>query len=158
MQVEVIAETWAAIRTEKTRFGDSCFVSNLAIPNLERHGADLPAVIEAVVGSSEFEPVRRSERVVERNTLHLMLLYFEHADNHGHDPVPFLRSLSGPVLHNALVAIFQTWGPMRGSGRRRVMPRGLYEEWHTLIAQDPDWIGDRAALAAYHASGSLTLA
>ncbi|MGL6073394.1 MAG: hypothetical protein ACRC8S_04430 [Fimbriiglobus sp.] len=147
-----------ALRTEVTRFGDSCFVSNLAIPELVRHGSDLPAAIEAIVGSPEFELARRAEWLVERNTLHLLLVYFEQGDTHGHNPVPFLRSLSGPVLHEALVAVFQLWGPTRGAARRRLMPRELFEVWHTLMAADPEWVGDREALAGYHASGSLALA
>jgi len=132
-------------------------VSNLAIPKLVRHGTDLPTVIEAVVGSPVFESARRSEWQVERNTLHLLMGYFEQADARGHDPVPFLRSLSGSVLHEALVAVFQLWGPARGANRRRVMRRALYEAWHALMAQDPDWVGGREGLTGYHAAGSLSL-
>ena len=154
---EAAAETWAALRTDVTRFGDTFFVSNLAFPKLERHGADLPAVIESVVKCPEFEQALRSEWLVERNKLHLLLVYFEQADNHRHDTVPFLQSLSGPVLHEALVAVFQIWGPTRGANRRRQMPRALYEAWHALIVEDPKWIGDREGLARYHAAGSLSL-
>ena len=124
---EAIAETWAALRTDVTRFGDSCVVSNPAIPKLERFGADLPAAVEAVVASPEFEAARQVEWPAEPNTLHLLLVYFEQADDHGHDAVPFLRSLRGPVLHEALVVPSRVvvWAPGRdaadegGRGGRR---------------------------------------
>jgi hypothetical protein len=145
------------LRTDVTRFGDSCFVSNLAIPDLERHGADLLPAIESIVGATDFEKIRQSEWLVERNVLHLILVYFELADDHGWDSVQFLKSLRGPVLHEALIAVFQLWGPTRGANRRRTMPKALYDAWHTLMAEDPDWIGDREGLSRYVASGSLTL-
>jgi hypothetical protein len=154
---DVVAETWAALRTDVTRFGDSCFVSNLAIPKLERHGADLLPAIESIISRADFEKIRQSEWLVERNLLHLLLVYFELADDHKWDSVQFLRSLHGPVLHEALVAIFQLWGPTRGANRRRVMPKSLYEAWHALMAEDPDWVGDREGLSRYAASGSLSL-
>jgi hypothetical protein len=156
-RADVVAETWAALRTDVTRFGDSCFVSNLAIPELERHGADLLPVIESIVGATDFETIRQSEWLIERNLLHLLLVYFEMADDHGWDAVQFLRSLRGPVLHEALVAVFQLWGPTRGANRRRTIPKALYEVWHALIAEDPDWVGDREGLSRYVASGSLSL-
>jgi hypothetical protein len=37
------------------------------------------------------------------------------------------------------------------------MPRSLYETWHALMVQDPEWVGDREVLSGYHASGSLSL-
>ena len=115
-----------------TRYGDSCFVSSRAMGALRRHGADLPPAIAAVVGSPEFEPARRADAVVVRNTLHLFLLYFELAAAHGLDPVPVLRSLCGPELHEALVAVYQIWGPARGTGRRPAMPRAMYEAYQAL--------------------------
>ncbi len=154
---ERVEETWEALRTDVTRSGESCFVSNLAFSKLERHGTGLTATIEAVVGSPEFESARQAEWLVEQNTLHLMLIYFEQADAAKWDTVPFLRSLGGPMLHKALVAVFLLWGPSSGTNRRQVMPRTLYEEWHMLIARDPDWIGDREQISKYHAEGSLSL-
>jgi hypothetical protein len=156
-RAEVVAETWAALRTVVTRVGDSCIVSNLAIHELERYGAVLPPAIESIIGDTEFDRIRQSEWLVERNLLHLLLIYFELADDHGWDSVEFLRSLRGPVLHKALVAVFQLWGPSRGANRRRAMPKPLYELWHTLMAGDPDWVGDREGLCRYVASGSLSL-
>jgi hypothetical protein len=92
----LVAETWAALRTDVTRFGDSCFVSNLAISELERYGADLLPVIESIVSGTGFEKIRQSEWLVERNLAHLLLVYFEQADNHRWDSVQFLRSLRVP--------------------------------------------------------------
>jgi hypothetical protein len=156
-RADVVAEVWTALRTDVTRHADSCFVPNIAIPELERHGAELPAAIEAVVGDPEFEQARRSEWVVGWNLGHLLLVYFEQAGAHGWDTVPFLRSLRGPALHEALVAVYQLQGPMRGSARRRAMPRVLYDAWHALLGAGPDWVGDRDALSGYHAAGWLDL-
>jgi hypothetical protein len=157
VRAEVVAEIWTALRTDETRYADSCFVSNLAIPELERHGAELLPAIECIINSQDFEPVRQSEWLVERNLLHLLLVYFGLADDHGWDSAQFIRSLQGPVLHEALIAVFQLWGPTRGKNRRRAIPQALYEAWHSLMPQDPDWVGDREGLSRYVASGSLSL-
>jgi hypothetical protein len=157
VRAEVVAELWTALRTDVTRYADSCFVSNLAIPELERHGAALLPAIETIINSQDFELVRKSEWLVERNLFHLLLVYFELADDQGWDSAKFLRSLQGPVLHEALIAVFQLWGPTRGEKRRLAIPRSLYEAWHSLTPQDPDWVGDREGLSRYAASGSLSL-
>jgi hypothetical protein len=157
VRADVVFEIWAALRTDWTRFGDSCFASNLAIPELERYGADLLPAIESIVGATDFEKITQAEWLIERNLLHLLLVYFEMAAGQRWDSVQFLRSLRGRVLHEALVAVFQLWGPTRGANRRRVMPKALYEVWHALMAEDPDWVGDREGLSRYVASGSLSL-
>src|SRR5437899_611450 len=105
-RADVDAEVWAALRTDVTRVADSCFVSNLAIPELGRHGVEAVKAIERVVGSPEFARVRQVEWLVERNLLHLFLEYFGQADMHRWDSARFLASLDGPVLHEALVAVF----------------------------------------------------
>src|SRR5262249_46074061 len=114
VRADVVAEIWTALRTDVTRYADSCFVSTLAIPELERHGAELLPAIESIINREDFELVRQSEWLVERNLLHLLLVYFELADDHGWDSVRFIRSVQGPVLHEALIAVFQLWGPTRG--------------------------------------------
>jgi hypothetical protein len=157
VRAELVAEIWTTLRTDVTRFADSCFASNLAIPELKRHGAELLPAIESIINSPEFESIRISEWLVERNLLHLLLVYFELADDHGRDSTPFLRSLQGQVLHEGLVAVFQVWGPTRGKNRKRAIPQSLYEAWHSLMHQDPDWVGDREGLSRYVASGSLSL-
>ena len=157
LPADVEAEIWEALRTDVTRSPDSCFVSNLAIPALGRHGVEVVKAIERVIRGPEFEEARRSEWLVERNLLHLLLVYFEQADACGWDSARFLGSLEGQVLHEVLVAVFQLWGLARGANRRRVMPQALYEAWHALMARDPDWIGDRIALSEYLAEGSLSL-
>jgi hypothetical protein len=157
VQTVVVAELWSALRTDVTRYADSCFVSYLAIPELARHGAELLPAIESIIKSQDFESVRQSEWLVERNLLHLLLVYFELADDRGWNSAQFLRSLQGSVLHEALIAVFQLWGPTRGRNRRRAIPQTLYEAWHSLMPQDPDWVGDREGLSRYVASGSLSL-
>jgi hypothetical protein len=157
VQVDIVAEVWVALETDVTHFGDSCFVSNLAMGALRRHAAALPPAIAEVVGSPRFEPARRANALVERNTPHLFLLYFELSDAHGPDPTPLLRSLRGPVLHEALVAVYHVWGLPRGAARRPAMRRTLYEAYQALVAVDPDWVGDRNALSAAVAAGSLAL-
>lgn len=152
---DVVAEAWAALRTDVTRFGDSCFVSNMAMGALRRHGADLPPAIAAVVGSPEFEPARRADCLVATNTLQLFLLFFELSDAHGLDPVPLLRSLRGPALHQALVAVHVIWGLAGQKVRRPTISRALYEAFQALVAINPDWIGDRNALSAAVSGGSL---
>ena len=136
---EVVAEVWAALRTDVTHVGNSCFVTNRAMTRLARHGAARPAAVESVVNDAGFGPAVQTEPLVERNLLHLFLVYFERGDDCGWDAVPFVRSLRGVPLHAALVAVFHVWGPARGTGRRRAMPRALYEAWHALPDHDPDW-------------------
>lgn len=155
--IDVEAEIWRALRTQVTRVGDSCFASNLAIPELKRHGLEMVMAVERVVRSPEFEEARQSEELVERNLLHLLLVYFEQADAFGWNSAEFLMTLEGKLLHEALVAVFQLWGPTRGINRRRVMPRALYEAWHASIARDSDWIGGPTFLSGYVAAGSLSL-
>jgi hypothetical protein len=155
MQTEIVTETWLALRTIPTRFGDSCFSSNLAIPKLQRHGAELLPTIESIINSPDFDPIRESEQLVKINLLNLLLVYFELADDIDWDSIPFLRSLQGPVLHDALCAVFQLWGPFRRANRRCLMSKSLYDVWHELITQDPEWIGDPEGLSRNVASESF---
>ena len=153
---EIVKEIQAALETMPTGPDGSCFVSNEALPLLERHRRDLLPAIEEVVRESGFEARVRDEWLIESNLHHLMLIYFEQSDDLGWDSVSFLRSLQGRSLHMALVAVRQIGG-MSGQARwRHRMPRALYELAHQLSMQDPEF-SDRERLSRHVANGSLSL-
>jgi hypothetical protein len=156
-EADVAAEVWRALRTDVTRMGDSCFVSNLAMPELRRYGALLPPAIESVLSDPGFDRARQSEGLVERNLAHLMLVYFGQADEYRWDSARFLKALRGPVLHEALIAVFHLWSHTQSALWRPAMPRRLYDTWRALIAQEPDWIGDSGRMSGLVAAGKLSL-
>ena len=132
--------------------GWSCFVSNKRLSALRDRGSELLAAIEEVVRGFRFED---AQWFSDGNLLHLLLIYFEKADDAGVDVSGFVRSLSGRHLEEALRAIFQIWGPARGRARRRVIAGPLYEAWRNLNECGLQFEGKEDWLARYVADGSL---
>ena len=135
--------------------GWSCFVSNKRLSALQERGPDLLAAIEEVVRRFNFED---AQWFSDGNLLHLLLIYFEKADDAGIDVSAFVRSLSGRHLEEALRAIFQIWGPTRGRARRRVIGEPLYGAWRDLNESGLQFEGKEDWLARYVADGSLQVA
>lgn len=135
--------------------GWSCLVSNERLCALQARGPELLAAIEEVVRRFRFE---EAQRFSDGNLCHLLLVYFEKADDAGVDVSGFVRSLSGRHLEEALRAIFQIWGPARGRARRRVISEPLYEVWRDLNELGLQFEGKEDWLARYVADRSLQVA
>jgi hypothetical protein len=152
----IITEICAALSTPPTQIGDSCFVSNSAMECLNRHGNTLLPAIEAVLHRGNLAN-ETPKWFVESNVLHLLLIYFEKADESNWDAASFLASISERLRHRALIAVFQIWGPTRGANRRRIMPRRLFDIFQSLVPRDTAWLADPNALQKLVADGSLAL-
>src|SRR5580765_8873846 len=110
----LVAEIERAMSCPPTGDGWSCFVSNKPLAALRDRGLDLLPAIEEVVRRFRFADM---QSVRESNLLILLLMYFETADEASVDVSGFVRSLEGRHLREALLAIFQIWGPARGQAR-----------------------------------------
>jgi len=152
----IVAEICVALKAPPNGVGDSCFVSNKTLPLLKRHGVALLPAIETVLGMDALTN-EAPAWFVDSNWLHLLLIYFEEADDRRWDSASFLAAIGSQWRHEALVAVFQIWGPARGERRRRAMPRRLFEIFHSLMQEDPAWVGDPEGLRRFVADASLKL-
>jgi hypothetical protein len=152
---ELIAEIENAMSGPPTGDGWSCFVSNEHLSALKDRGSELLAAIEEVVRRFRFEG---AQWFSDNNLLHLLLIYFEKADDAGVDVSGFVRSLSGRHLEEALRAIFQIWGPTRGRARRRVIAEPLYAAWRELNERGLQFEDKEDWLARYVTDGTLQVA
>jgi hypothetical protein len=152
---ELVAEIENAMAGPPTGDGWSCFVSNKRLSELQDRGPELLAAIEEVVRRFRFED---AQWFSDSNLLHLLLIYFEKADDAGVDVSGFVRSLSGRHLEEALRAISQIWGPTRGRARRHVIAESLYEAWRDLNESGLQFEGKEDWLARYFGDGSLEVA
>lgn len=89
---------------------------------------------------------------------HLLLIYFEKADDAGVGVSRFVRLLSGRHLEEALQTIFQIWGPTRARARRRVIAEPLHAVWRELNERGLQFEGKEDWLARFVADGSLQVA
>jgi hypothetical protein len=100
---ELVAEIDRAMSGPPTGDGWSCFISNKALSAFRARGPALLPAIEEVVRRFHFED---AQSFGEDNMGHLLLIYFETADDAGMDVSGFVRSLRGRHLEKVLLAIF----------------------------------------------------
>lgn len=96
---------------------------------LQRHGSDLLIPFESVSIaelSMANKPEQISRRLVRSNYRELITIYFELADDHSHDTIPFLSSLADDEHGDAIRAVRTIWGT-NNAIRRSSIARPLFE-------------------------------
>jgi len=96
---------------------------------LRRHGVDLLTPLESVSVdelSIANTPDPISKRIIRTNYRELITIYFELADDHSHNPVPFLSSLPPEMFGDAIRAVRIIWGT-NNQMRRSSIERSLFD-------------------------------
>jgi hypothetical protein len=104
---------------------------------LLQHGIDLLSPIESVSLDGlkvDNVPEVISHRIIRTNFRELIVIYFELADDHSHNTVPYLDSLSDELFSDAVRAIRTIWGT-NNQVRRSSISLSLYNYLQNRIPQ-----------------------